>query len=156
MRFLAEAVWYPTLLLPGPHIKWTEVNQHSVRALFRDGDVEISLLFNFSEMNLIDTTYSEARGRTVGGKIVQTPWEGHFWNCKDCAGKKVPVDADVGWVLREGKKPYWRGYIDHISYEWSGDGPIQAQISHCSCSGWGRDVVGWNGFSPLGNANSAV
>lgn len=32
---------------------------------------------------------------------------------------RVPLDAEVAWLLPEGAKPYWRGRIIKLSYEFA-------------------------------------
>lgn len=117
MRFFAEAVWYPTALLPSQGVLWDAVDDHSARATLKDGDLTLTLLFRFNKDGLIDTVRAEARGRTVGGTVVPTPWQGRFWNYAIRDGMRVPLDGEVAWLLPEGAKPYWRGRITKLSYE---------------------------------------
>lgn len=117
MRFLAEAAWYPTALLPSQGIRWDAVDASSAKATLEDGNVKQTLLFTFTEAGLIDSVRAEARGRTVDGRVVPTPWQGRFWNYAQRAGMSIPLDGEVMWMLPEGSKPYWRGRIAEIAYE---------------------------------------
>lgn len=117
MRFFAEAAWYPTALLPSQGVRWQAVDGRSARGTLADGRVRVTLLFTFNEQGLIDTVRAEARGRTVDGKVVPTPWQGRFWNYKERAGLRVPLDGEVAWLLPEGPKPYWRGRITRLDVE---------------------------------------
>ncbi|HNY49195.1 MAG TPA: hypothetical protein PLV50_06015 [Smithella sp.] len=119
MRFFAEAAWYPTALLPSQGVLWDVVDDHSARATIKDGDLTLTLLFRFNKDGLIETVRAEARGRTIGGKVVPTPWEGRFWNYEARDGMQVPFDGEVAWLLPEGAKPYWRGRITKLSYEFA-------------------------------------
>lgn len=119
MRFFAEAAWYPTALLPSQGVRWEPVDDHFARATLKDGDLTLTLLFRFNSEGLIDTVRAEARGRTVGNSIVPTPWQGRFWNYAIRAGMRVPTEGEVAWLLPEGQKPYWRGKISKISYEFA-------------------------------------
>jgi len=119
MRFFAEAAWYPTALLPSPDVRWYAVDDRSARATLKDGDLTLTLLFRFNEDGLIETVRAEARGRTVGGTVVPTPWQGRFWNYAIRDGMRVPLDGEVAWLLLEGAKPYWRGRITKLSYEFA-------------------------------------
>ena len=74
MRFLAEAVWYPTALLPSQGITWEAVDDHCARATLVDGATGVTVLFSFDEEGLIRTIHADARGRTVGDRVVPTPW----------------------------------------------------------------------------------
>ena len=119
MRFFAEAAWYPTALLPSQGVLWDAVDDHSARATFKDGDVTLTLLFHFNEDGTIDTVRAEARGRTVGGAVVPTPWHGRLWNYAIRDGMRVPLNGEVAWLLPEGPKPYWRGRITQLSYQFA-------------------------------------
>ena len=117
MRYFAEATWYPTALLPGQGVEWEAVDDRSAFGTLTDGDTDITMSFTFDQRGLIDTVSAEARGRTVGGEIVPTPWRGRFWNYEERNGMLVPIDGEVAWLLPEGEKPYWRGHITDLDYE---------------------------------------
>jgi hypothetical protein len=117
MRFFAEAAWYPTALLPSQGVSWEPVDERSARGTLRDGNVSVTMLFTFAESGLIATVSAEARGRAVGGNIVASPWQGRFWHYADRNGMQVPLDGEVAWLLPAGEKPYWRGHMTGIDYE---------------------------------------
>jgi hypothetical protein len=119
MRYLAEAAWYPTALLPSQGVRWAAVDDRSASATMSDGDVVVSLLFAFDDEGFITSVGTQTRGRTVGGKVVPTPWQGRFWNYTERGGMRVPLDGEVAWLLPEGAKPYWRGHTDEITHEFA-------------------------------------
>ena len=119
MRFFAEAAWYPTALLPSQGVRWERVDDRSARGILVDGAVTLSMHFTFSEQDFIDTIRADARGRAVGGKVIPTPWQGRFWNYDERDGMQVPLNGEVAWLLPEGPKPYWRGRIAQIAYEFA-------------------------------------
>lgn len=116
MRFFAEAAWYPTALLPSQGVEWEAVDEHSARATLVDGSVRVTLTFNFGDDDLIVSAGAQARGRTVGGKVIATPWEGRWSDYQWRDGMRVPMAGEVAWLLPEGRKPYWRGTIRSLSY----------------------------------------
>lgn len=119
MRYFAEATWYPTALLPSQGVEWEALDDQSAYGTLTDGDTSITMLFTFDDGGLIDTVRAEARARTVGGQIIPTPWRGRFWNYEEREGMLVPLDGEVAWLLTEGKKPYWRGHITDLDYEFA-------------------------------------
>lgn len=119
MRFLAEAAWYPTALLPSQGVRWQSLDVHSASAAVTDGSVTVTMRFRFNGEGRIETVRAEARARTVGKQIIPTPWCGRVWNYQERAGMQVPLDAEVSWLLPEGEKPYWRGRITEIGYEFA-------------------------------------
>jgi len=119
MRYLAEAAWYPTALLPGGGVRWEPVDGRCARATLTDGSLSVELDFRFGEDGLIETVRAEARGRTVKGEVVPTPWEGRWSGYRRRGGLLVPLSGEVAWLLPEGRKPYWRGTITALSYEFA-------------------------------------
>lgn len=119
MRFFAEATWYPTALLPSQGVRWEPGDDRSAYATLTDGSISVTMLFVFDDSGLIETVRTEARGRIVGGRLLPTPWQGRFWNYGERGGMQVPIDGEVAWLLPAGAKPYWRGRITGITYEFS-------------------------------------
>jgi hypothetical protein len=68
---------------------------------------------------LIESSYAAARPRTVGGAVVNAPWSGRGWGYDRRDGMRIPLEAEVAWVLPEGACPYWRGRIVSIEYEYA-------------------------------------
>ena len=111
LRWLAEAPWYPAALLPGNGLTWSPIDDHSAEARLTDGAVTVRLLFRFGPDDLITSIRAEARGRTVAGQMVSTPWEGRWWGYERQGGTLVPMAGEVAWILPEGPKPYWQGRV---------------------------------------------
>lgn len=122
MRFFAEAAWYPTALLPSQGIRWESLDDRSAKATLIDGDVVLTMTFTFGTDGLIESVRADARGRTVGNTIVMRPWEARTANHTVIEGMRIPLTGEVAWLLPEaegGRKPYWRGEIVSISYEFA-------------------------------------
>jgi hypothetical protein len=117
MRFLAEAAWYPTALLPSQGVQWTAVDDRRAQATLADHDTHVSLTFGFGADGLIESVRAEDRGRTVAGKVVPTPWEGRWAQYAERDGMRVPLQGEVAWFLPDGRKPYWRGRVTRLEYE---------------------------------------
>jgi hypothetical protein len=119
MRYLAEAAWYPTALLPSESVSWTALDDRRARATLVDGPMTLALDFTFSKDGLIESVRTDARGRTVAGKVAPTPWEGRWSDYRTVDGMRVPMRGEVAWLLPEGRKPYWRGEITGLKYEFA-------------------------------------
>ena len=119
LRFLAEAVWYPTALLPGGGLQWRAVDSRSAIARISDRGNTAELLFRFGDDGFVESVRSESRGRYVAGEMLPTPWEGRFWNVQELDGMRIPIEGEVAWVLPSGRRAYWRGSIEEIEYEFA-------------------------------------
>lgn len=119
MRFLAEAAWYPTALLPSQGVRWEGIDDRSARATLTDGATTVSLSFVFGADALVASVRADARGRTVAGRVLPTPWEGRWSDHAERDGLRVPLRGEVAWLLPEGRKPYWRGEVTSLRYEFA-------------------------------------
>lgn len=119
LRFFAEACWYPSALLPSQGVRWQAVDDTSALATLTDGKLAVTLLFRFNADGLIATVYAEARDRVADGKTASAPWQGRFWNYAVRDGMRVPLNAEVAWLLPEGTKTYFRATTTALSYEFA-------------------------------------
>jgi hypothetical protein len=123
MRFFAEAAWYPTALLPSQGVRWQALDETSARATLTDAPVTLTLLFRFAADGSIESVRAEARGRTVQGQVVPTPWEGRWSSHAERDGMRVPLAGEVAWIGPEGRHAYWRGTITSLRYEFAAPPP---------------------------------
>lgn len=116
-RYLAEAVWCPTALLPSQGVVWSPLDATHARATLRSGATEVALDFQFGEDSLVQGIFTSGRARDVNGKAVATPWQGRFFDYEERGGMRIPVRGEVEWLLPEGPQMYWRGHIVEAIYE---------------------------------------
>jgi hypothetical protein len=119
MRYFAEAAWYPTALLPSQGVRWEAVDDRSANATIVDGPLTLTLLFRFNHAGLIDSVRAEARGAMVGNKLVMLPWECSLSSYEVRDGITVPTIGEASWVRPEGRKPYFRGTVTSLTYEFA-------------------------------------
>jgi hypothetical protein len=119
MRFFAEAAWYPTALLPSQGVRWEAVDDRSANATIADGPLTLTLSFQFNDAGLIDSVRAEARGAMLGNKVVMMPWECSLSSYEVREGMTVPITGEAAWLRSEGRKPYFRGTITSLTYEFA-------------------------------------
>jgi hypothetical protein len=119
MRFLAEAAWYPTALLPSQGVRWAAVDDRSANATLVDGSISVTMLFRFDEAGLIESARAEARGAAVGKTVVMKPWEVRLSNYQQREGMRVPLDGEAAWLEPRQRKPYFRGTMVLLAYEFA-------------------------------------
>jgi hypothetical protein len=116
-RFLAEAVWLPTALLPREGLSWSAIDDTSARVALTDGPTTVSLDVTFGPRGEIERI-STMRYRDVKGTPVLTPWVGHHTDYERLDGMMIPTSGDVAWVLPGGPEPYWRGRLVAATFDW--------------------------------------
>ncbi len=117
LRWLAEAPWYPSALLPSQGVRWQAVDRQSADASVENSGIRVSLRFHFDSDGLVDTVTAASRSRLVGKVNKPAPWQGRFWNYAWRGGMRVPQQGEVAWLLPGGASPYWRGRISRLVYE---------------------------------------
>jgi hypothetical protein len=115
-RWLGEAVWFPTALLPGMGVTWAPVDDRTSRATVMDGATSVSAEFHFAPTGEV-TGMTAMRYRDVNGKGVLTPFQGRYDGFVRREGVMIPASAVVAWLLPEGRFDYWRGRPVEVSYD---------------------------------------
>jgi hypothetical protein len=115
-RYLAEAVWFPTALLPSAGVAWSAVDRHRALATLVDGGTSATLEFRFNERDEIASVYTPARFRESDGHYQAIPWEGHYSDYREYAGMRVPGGAEVAWLSDGEHEPYFRGEMVDLHY----------------------------------------
>jgi hypothetical protein len=116
-RYLAEAAWYPTALLPSEALRWTAVDDFRAQATLRDVGQSVALEFRFNATGEISGVYTPGRWQRMSGGYRQTPWEGHFHRYERKANMLVPSRAEVGWYDGGSWEKVWDGSVLESSYE---------------------------------------
>lgn len=115
-RWLGEAAWFPTALLPGSGVTWEPVDDRTSRATVTDGATSVSADFHFAPTGEL-TSMTAMRYRDVNGTGVLTPFEGRYDRFVRREGMMVPASAEVAWLRPAGRFDYWRGRPVEVSYD---------------------------------------
>ena len=117
LRFLAEAAWLPTALLPSEGVQWTAIDDSTAKATITDTGITVSMDVHFAPTGEIARITAQ-RERDVNGTSVLTPWVGEYSHeLLAVSGMKIPVSATVKWMLPEGEHAYWRGKVVGVRFE---------------------------------------
>ena len=119
-RWLGEAAWFPTALLPGPRpgegVQWEAIDDATARATLTDGQTSVQTDFHFAPTGEL-TRMTAMRYRDVNGVGVLTPFEGVNHGFERRNGVMIPTSSEVAWLLPEGRFPYWRGRPVEVRYQ---------------------------------------
>ena len=121
-RYLAEAPWLPTALLPSERLAWRALDDRSARATLTDGEVTASADFHFDRRGRIVRVTGE-RFRAVGEGQVLTRTEGRHWDYARVSGMMVPTSGEVAWLLPECAHVYWRAAVARAEHDFA-RGPV--------------------------------
>jgi hypothetical protein len=116
LRFFAEALWYPTALLPSQGVRWEAIDDNAARATVTDSAITVSAVFQFNAEGTIATFRADARYRD---KLTAMPWSGRFWDYAVRNGMLIPLEGEVGWEYPEGTRLYFKGRTTEINYEFA-------------------------------------
>lgn len=116
-RYLAEAVWYPTALLPQSGVSWSPVSDRSAMATIMDRGTRVSLEFIFNDADEVVGIYSPGRFGRFDGTYKQVPWEGHFRDYQLRGNMRVPVYGEVGWHVDDTLQLVWKGNLVDVQYQ---------------------------------------
>lgn len=120
-RYLAEAVWYPTALLPGDDLRWSPIDDSTALATLSSGEVEVSLEFRFGPDGEVVGIYTPGRWGSFDGGYAQLPWEGHFARYELHQGVRLPMEGEVGWYVDGSWQAVWKGTVEAVHYRFSED-----------------------------------
>lgn len=119
-RFLAEAVWYPTVLIPSAQLTWTGLGETRATATLTTATAAVDLEFRFDGADQVASIHAPARWGRFGGRFEQHGWEGHFGRYEWIDGVRVPRRGDVGWTIGPAWQCVWDGEVVTADYEWGG------------------------------------
>jgi hypothetical protein len=119
-RYLAEAVWVPTSLLPSQGVAWTPIDATRAQATLTAGSSTVALEFRFGGDGLVASVFAPDRFYDDGRHPpVARPWLARNLRYEQRHGITLPADAVVEWQLPEGALQYWRGRPLKIEYEYA-------------------------------------
>ncbi len=116
-RFLAEAVWYPTLFRHESLIQWTAVDDKKAEALIRDGELHASATFHFSEDNEIAKIVTEDKYRDYKGSFTKERFTMHCAGYRLINAVKIPTEVSFQWNRPDGDFTYAEIKVNDVVYE---------------------------------------
>lgn len=116
-RYLAEAVWFPTALLPSQGVEWKAIDDHKALATLSVGDTSVSLTFEFNTKGEIISAFAPDRYREVSGNFIPTPWKAKYANYESFGNYRVPSYGEVSWQLPDQMYSYFKADIPQIEFE---------------------------------------
>ena len=118
-RYLAEAVWFPTALLPAAGVVWRAIDDdHAEASLCMAGNT-VSLEFTFGADGAVQRIYTPDRFREVDGRFEPTPWEARLHRYEVRHGMQVPIEADIAWQVNGESIPYFKARLTDLKFDFA-------------------------------------
>ncbi|OGX85419.1 hypothetical protein BEN47_14995 [Hymenobacter lapidarius] len=113
LRWLSEAAWLPTSLLPTEHLVWTAVDDRAARLTLTHAGQTATLLVRFNERDEI----AACEAPRYFDDTTQLPWVGRFARYRRWHGVLVPTEAEASWVVNGQRQPYAQFTVQELEYE---------------------------------------
>ena len=111
LRWLGEAPWYPTALLPSEKLTWESVDNNSAKVILSNQGLSVQGIFYFNKEGQI-TKFTSKRYK----EDTLENWTGYYRDYKEVNGMQIPHDVEVMWNLESGNFSYARFNITEIEY----------------------------------------
>lgn len=112
LRWLGEAPWFPTALLPSNRLRWEPIDDESAKVILTDKDLAVEGTFYFN--NLGQATQFKAK-RYKDGALED--WTGYYSDYRTVNGMQVPFYVEVVWNLDSGDFSYAKFSVEFIDYD---------------------------------------
>lgn len=118
-RYLGEAAWLPTALLPRQGVSWTAIDDTRAKATLTAGATTVSLEFRFDAQGRNVSVFAPDRFYDDGkGEPVARPWEAENLQFGEHEGVTAATESVAQWHLPSGTFGYWRGRPTRIEYRY--------------------------------------
>jgi len=112
LRWLGEALWFPTALLPSENLRWEEVDENSARVILEDGNISVEGTFYFNQEGQI----VQFKAKRFKDGVLEN-WSGFYHDYREVEGMKVPMHVEVIWNLESGDFKYVDFTVKKIEYD---------------------------------------
>ncbi|MFZ9760303.1 MAG: DUF6544 family protein [Candidatus Kapaibacteriota bacterium] len=116
-RYLMEAIWFPTALLPSSLLRWNPINAHSAEAVLHYGSLHVSAIFEFNEQHEVIRITTEDKYRDFRSSFEKATFTLHCSNYQTFDGMRIPASMEFVWNLPKGDFSYGKYTLVHTDYE---------------------------------------
>ena len=113
LRWLAEAVWYPTALLPSEKVTWEAIDDKSAKIIYQDEHIQTEGVFHFNYAGQI--THFTAKRFMDDNRLEN--WTTRCEAYRLVQGMQIPYYAEASWNFSTGDFTYAKFELEEIVYE---------------------------------------
>lgn len=96
-RFLTEAVFFPSRLLPSKHLFWSGINSQKAKVTLKYYDLSVSATCYFNTLGEIIKIETDDRYKTTKSGIKKAKYIVHYSKYKSFVGYSVPTASEAEW-----------------------------------------------------------
>lgn len=116
LRYLAELPWAPDAILGNPAIAWRMIDDDWAEAALDVQGRRAVVQFRFDAAGDVVEVHAPSRPTTDdGGNATDLPWHGYFRDYRMIGPRRVPFEAEAGYVHPGGYRAYFQGCISSYS-----------------------------------------
>jgi hypothetical protein len=116
LRFIAEAPWFPTALVPSDHVRWEPIDEGSARIVVRDGSLAAAGVFRFGPDGRIVEFDTSDRFEAGGDAATRRPWGGVYRGYEEVDGFRIPAEVEARWLAPPEVFAYARFELQRVEY----------------------------------------
>lgn len=117
MRYLAELMWNPEALLLNRQLDWRVLDARTLAVATGTGGRRCEVRLILDEAGDIIGVEADDRPRLDGRVVTACRWFGRGSDYKTIDGRRIPTQAEAGWLLDGLEFIYWRGRLVSWSLE---------------------------------------
>ena len=116
-RYLTEAPWLPTALLPSKHLSWFPIDATTARAVLTFNGCQVSADFFFNKAGEIVRVATADRSLFRSGAPQKHPWSANYRRYEQHKGIKVPMEMESEWNFEGRSFSYAKLHVESITFE---------------------------------------
>ncbi len=117
-KFLSEAVFFPTSLLPSSNLYWDILDSNSAEVKFTDEQTSVVAKFFFNENGTINKIETLDKFLSKNNNFKESLYTVYFHKYKWVKDTfLIPTYFEVEWNLKKGKLKFGKFKLDNIKYE---------------------------------------
>jgi hypothetical protein len=117
MRYLAELMWNPDALLLNRQLDWHVLDARTLAVATGNGTRRCEVRLVLDESGDMIGIEADDRPRQDGRIVTACPWFGRGSDYRIIGGRRIPTQAEAGWLLDGVEFIYWRGHVVSWSQE---------------------------------------
>ena len=117
VRFFAEALWFPTALLPSQYVRWEEIDATRARITFDVHDLTATGVVYFNDRGQIEKFVTYDRYRESGGRYYKEQWTVNYKDYKEYGGMRIPTKVEAEWNLENWDFKYISLNVKDVEYD---------------------------------------